>query len=70
MENIDYKHFVFELISSIKSKVDFIENDRIGLTKEEYEGMKLGYDHIMEDLLFLMKEFGLNLGEYGLEKNK
>ena len=66
MEKTDYKHFVFELISSIKSKVDFVENEKKGLTKDEYEGMKIAYNHIMDDLLFLMKEFELNLDEYGL----
>ncbi|WP_188620592.1 hypothetical protein [Flavobacterium suaedae] len=48
MEDIDYKHFTFELISAIKARVDFKEGDQVGLTREECSGMRLGYSYIME----------------------
>jgi hypothetical protein len=70
MEKVDYKHFVFELISALKAQAEYLKQKRIENEKlniEEFEGMKLSYHFVMDELISLAKEFHLPLSDYGLE---
>ncbi len=43
MNAIDYKHFVFELISAIRGKLEMLEVEKKVLSKKDYETMKIAY---------------------------
>jgi len=69
MNAIDYKHFVFELISAIRGKFEMLEVEQKVLSKKDYETMKIAYDYVIDDLISLMKELGLDIENYGFNND-
>jgi len=65
MNAIDYKHFVFELIYAIRGKLEILEVEKKVLSKKDYETMKIADDYVIDDLITKMKEFGLDIENYG-----
>jgi hypothetical protein len=66
--NVDYKHFTYEVISSLKMKIDILRDmDKSTINSDVFEGIKLAYHYVMSDLIFLANEFEIDLSEFGID---
>lgn len=70
MEEPDYKLFTFELISALKAKAEYLKSidaNSPEYKEENFEGMKLAYHFVLDEVKSLAENFQLPLDEYGLD---